>query len=291
MWSDIAAEVSEKTGKNCRLGHPVSVSGGCINQAWRVPSSAGELFIKVNQASKLAMFEAEEAGLRELQQCRLLNIPVPICSGVADEHSWLVMNDLELGGSGNSIELGRGLAEMHGITAEKFGWLRENTIGSTRQINTLENDWLTFWREHRLRIQLEMAAVHGAGSQFIGLGESLLISLPDLLADHQPAPSLLHGDLWSGNYAWTLQGKPAIFDPAVYYGDRETDLAMTKLFGGFGKDFYAAYEERLPLSTGYALRKNLYNLYHVLNHFNLFGGSYLSQARAMMQRLLSEVKG
>jgi fructosamine-3-kinase len=290
MWSDIAAAIGEKNGKSCRFGQPFSVSGGCINRAWRVSSSIGDLFIKVNQASRLAMFEAEETGLQELRQCHSLCIPEPICSGVSGDFSWLVMNDLYLGGSGNPRDLGRGLAELHSIKAKSFGWCRENTIGSSRQINTPENDWIIFWRDHRLGIQLEMAAAHGAGSQLMGLSEHLLVSLPDLLADHQPLPSLLHGDLWSGNYAWTLQGMPAIFDPAVYYGDRETDLAMTELFGGFDKDFYAAYNELLPLSTGYALRKNLYNLYHILNHFNLFGGGYLSQAQGMMQALLSEVK-
>jgi fructosamine-3-kinase len=178
---------------------------------------------------------------------------------------------------------------MHRVTQARFGWVQDNTIGSTPQINTPEEDWIVFWREHRLRFQLHLATRHGHGGRLRERGERLLDEFPRLFAEYQPAASLLHGDLWSGNYAYTREGEPVIFDPAVYYGDREADLAMTELFGGFGREFYAAYREAYPLDEGYAVRKTLYNLYHVLNHLNLFGGGYLSQAQGMIDRLLSEL--
>ncbi len=149
---------------------------------------------------------------------------------------------------------------------------------------------MTFWREHRLGFQLELAVRHGAGSRIADAGSRLQEALPQLLEGHRPAASLLHGDLWSGNYSFTRAGEPVIFDPAVYYGDREADLAMTELFGGFSQRFYEAYREAWPLDAGYSVRKVLYNLYHVLNHFNLFGGGYLSQAQGMIDRLLSETR-
>jgi fructosamine-3-kinase len=236
------------------------------------------------------MFEAEASGLEELGQAQGLRVPQPVCVGVSANRAYLVMEDLELGGRGDPAALGRGLAALHRITAERFGWHRDNTIGSTPQRNRQEQDWLTFWREHRLGFQLQRAAANGAGARTLEAGQHLLEALPLLLDGHQPVASLLHGDLWSGNYSFTSAGEPAIFDPAVYYGDRETDLAMTELFGGFGQQFYAAYRDAWALDSGYPLRKVLYNLYHILNHFNLFGGGYLSQAQSMIDRLLSETR-
>jgi fructosamine-3-kinase len=166
----------------------------------------------------------------------------------------------------------------------------DNTIGSTPQKNTPRQDWVAFWREQRLGYQLQLAARQGHGGALQRQGEQLLEYLPDFFTDHRPQASLLHGDLWSGNYSIDSQGQPVIFDPAVYFGDREADLAMTELFGGFGAEFYAAYNSSWPLEPGYAVRKTLYNLYHILNHLNLFGGGYLSQAQRMIQHLLAEVR-
>lgn len=158
------------------------------------------------------------------------------------------------------------------------------------QINTWTRDWLGFWRVHRLEFQLQLAASHGHAGKLQRLGEELLSRLEVFFPGHTPQPSLLHGDLWGGNAAFTDAGEAVVLDPAVYYGDREADLAMTELFGGFGEDFYAAYREVWPLDPGYATRKTLYNLYHILNHANLFGGGYASQAELMMLRLLAEVR-
>jgi fructosamine-3-kinase len=177
---------------------------------------------------------------------------------------------------------------MHRVTGRSFGWRRDNTIGSTPQPNTPGNDWIAFWREQRLGFQLRLAERNGLSSALQAKGERLLERLEAFFRGYAPAPSLLHGDLWGGNHGYTVSGEPVVFDPAVYYGDREADLAMTELFGGFGAGFYAAYKEVWPLDSGYAVRKQLYNLYHVLNHANLFGGGYASQAEAMMERLLAE---
>src|SRR3569833_273739 len=170
----------------------------------------------------------------------------------------------------------------------RYGWHRDNTIGTTPQCNETSDDWVTFWRERRLRFQLQCAAARGCGAALWQKGERLLEKVDALLLGLVPAPSLLHGDLWSGNFAILESGVPGIFDPAVYYGDRETDLAMTELFGCYSREFYEAYHAHYPLADGYPLRKILYFLYHVLNHYNLFGGGYAGQAGRMIDRLLSE---
>ena len=148
--------------------------------------------------------------------------------------------------------------------------------------------WVQFWRERRLGYQLQLARANGHGGRFQVLGEKLLAKLDSFFSEANQAASLLHGDLWSGNYSFDSEGQPVLFDPAVYYGDRETDIAMTELFGGFPAAFYAAYRESYPIDPGYDVRKNLYNLYHILNHLNLFGGGYRSQAEQMMGSLLAE---
>jgi fructosamine-3-kinase len=290
IWDDIEQSLAAELGTAVHLKLPDSVGGGCINQAFRVESNQGPFFVKVNAADSLEMFAAEAEGLEELQQAESLRVPNPLAWGVADREAFLVLEYLELGGSGSHAALGEGLADLHRVTADRFGWYRDNTIGSTAQRNTQDDDWLSFWREQRLGFQLDLAVRKGAGRRLREQGDRLIEVLPALLAGHGAEASLLHGDLWSGNYAFTRAGEPAIFDPAVYYGDREADLAMTELFGGFGREFYAAYRHSWPLDAGYPVRKTLYNLYHVLNHFNLFGGGYLSQAQGMIDRLLSEVR-
>jgi protein-ribulosamine 3-kinase len=289
LWQAIGTNLAEVTGKPGAATPLGEVGGGCINRAMRVGHGERTYFVKFNDAAHADMFEAEARGLRELRDARSLRVPEPLCWGIDSGSAWLVLEDLALGGSGDPTALGEGLAAMHRVTRDRFGWVRDNTIGSTAQINTPEADWVTFWREHRLRFQLELAARHGYGGQLRERGERLLEELPPLFATYTPQASLLHGDLWSGNYAWTRDGEPVIFDPAVYYGDREADLAMTELFGGFDRRFYAAYREAYPLDEGYAVRKTLYNLYHVLNHLNLFGGGYHSQAQGMVDRLLAEL--
>lgn len=235
------------------------------------------------------MFEAEFLGLQALAAADAIRVPLPLCTGSADGQSYIVMEYIPLGGSGSNARAGEQLAELHRHQADAFGWQRANTIGSTRQTNDWTAAWIDFWREHRLGFQLQEAARNGLGNNLQQLGEKLLEVFP-VLMDHDPLPSLLHGDLWGGNLSFDNAGSPVIYDPATYYGDREAEIAMTELFGGFGGGFYDAYNAVWPLDAGYAMRKAFYNLYHILNHANMFGGGYVQQAQQMMERLLAELE-
>jgi fructosamine-3-kinase len=213
-----------------------------------------------------------------------IQVPHPLCWGIASDQSYLVLEWIDLGRASNWPEMGRQLAVLHRAAHLRgFGWHRDNTIGETPQVNSWTQNWADFFAEYRIGYQLRLAAQKGA---HFAQAEALLRAIPKVLAEHDPEPSLLHGDLWSGNAAFDAAGAPVIFDPATYYGDREVDLAMTGLFGGFPKAFYEGYQAAWPLKAGYQERKVLYNLYHVLNHFNLFGGSYANQAEQMMEQVV-----
>jgi len=287
----ISEAISRATGQPFRASSRQGTGGGCINATEVLEDHGRRFFVKVNEARRLDMFEAETAGLEEIRASDSVRVPEPVARGTAAGQAFLVLEYLDLGGGNRSSEsrLGHQLAAMHRHTQSHYGWRLDNTIGSTPQINTAEQDWITFYREHRLCYQMELAAGQGGG-QLLTRGEPLLERLPEFFRTYQPVASLLHGDLWGGNHGALRDGTPVIFDPAVYYGDREADLAMTELFGGFGSDFYAAYNDAWPLDDGYRTRKHLYNLYHVLNHFNLFGGGYASQAERLIQQLLSDVR-
>ncbi|MBI2313626.1 MAG: fructosamine kinase family protein [Betaproteobacteria bacterium] len=292
LWDDVAERIAAATGKPFKEKKCAAVGGGCINVAHRLEGEAGVFFVKTNEAEKAAMFEAEAAGLDEILASRTLRAPRPVAHGVSGDTAWLALEYIEMGSGGQGAlrTLGKQLAGLHRVTREEFGWDRDNTIGSTPQVNTKEKDWVSFYRSHRLEFQLRLAAAQGHRGEFQRKADRLLSDLEVFFASYRPAASLLHGDLWGGNYGFDAGGNPVVFDPAVYYGDREADLAMTELFGGFGADFYAAYREAHPLDGGYAVRRHLYNLYHVLNHLNLFGGGYRSQAEAMIERLLAEIR-
>jgi fructosamine-3-kinase len=285
----VEAAIGRATGKPFRVGTVRPAGGGCINQAWIVDGPAGRYFVKTNHARFGDMFAAEAEGLLALEAAKAVRVPHPVAQGVSHDEAFLVLEYLELKGRGDARALGRRLARQHRVTAPQFGWNRDNTIGSTPQPSAWTDDWIGFFRQHRLGFQLRLAADNGLGGNIQALGESLLLRLEGFFPGHRPAPSLLHGDLWGGNAAYDLAGEPVIFDPAVYFGDREADLAMTELFGGFDRDFHVAYAEAWPLDAGYETRKTLYNLYHILNHANLFGGGYVGQAASMMARLLAEV--
>lgn len=288
VWADIATQISRAIGQTFRAEQTRSIGGGCINQAYKVSDSQITYFVKLNQASKLTMFEAELAGLKEMYNSQTIRVPQPVCCGLAGANSYIAMEWLDLGRSSSAwATMGQNLAAMHRTSSDLgFGWHCANTIGETHQPNDWQESWLIFWREQRLGYQFRLAK-RRSGS--FPQQEVLLAALPELLAGHDPIPSLVHGDLWSGNAAITTAGEPVIFDPATYYGDREVDLAMTELFGSFPNSFYDAYEAAYPLSDGYSTRKILYNLYHILNHFNLFGGGYAAQANQMIQQLLAKV--
>ncbi len=291
-WRIISEHITLATGQafNVMSAHPLA--GGDINSAYRLQGEGQAYFIKLNHANLASMFAAEFAGLHELANTQTLRVPLPIVHGTAQSHSFLVLEHIAFAAASPQSErlLGQQLALLHQQPQAYFGWHSDNTIGRTPQINARCADWPAFWRGQRLKIQLELAARQGYKGALQTLGEQLCDDLAALFANYQPQPSLVHGDLWAGNAAADRQGRPVIFDPACYYGDRETDLAMTELFGGFSADFYAAYQAVWPLDGGYGVRKTLYNLYHLLNHLNLFGRSYLRQAENAMAKLLAELR-
>ena len=282
--------VIRDTGDDVHESCWTNLGGTPLNGTWRLDAPVRCLFVKTNAAARLPMLEAEADGLAELGRAGAIRVPAPVACGRAGDVAFLALEWLELGRGGRDAAFGRALAALHRVRAPAFGWHRDNTIGTTPQDNTRSDDWIAFFRDRRIAPQLALAARNGHDGRLRHDGEALLAAIPALLAGHAPPPSLLHGDLWSGNAARLASGEPAMFDPAVYFGDRETDLAMTELFGGFGADFYAAYRAEWPLADGYAYRRTLYNLYHVLNHFNLFGGGYGAQALAMIAELLAHVR-
>jgi fructosamine-3-kinase len=285
------------------LRHRSAVAGGCIHSAWRLELDDGSLlFAKTTRASALPLLEAEADGLAALalaaEGCGL-RLPRPRLMGHCGDQAVLVLDwlDLEAAASPRGWELlGRGLARLHrrsfaGACAEgdrcdgAYGWPRDNVIGSTPQANGWLADWGAFFRRRRLEPQLALLA--GKGVHLRG-SDALLEQVEGWLADHRPEAVLVHGDLWSGNAALTACGSGALFDPAVHRADREVDLAMAQLFGGFPESFFEGYDQEWPLPQGHRARVRLYNLYHLLNHANLFGGGYASQAQASLQALLAE---
>ena len=289
-FADIARAIEQHSGARCAAAPAERVSGGSINECYRWPAQPAPLFVKVAAAAAADMFAAEAAGLAELARARALRVPRVVGAGCSDTAAFLALEWITAGAAGADSErrLGAGLAALHAVTAPRFGWSRDNTIGRTPQANGWADSWTEFVRERRLRPQLRLAEARGFAGLLADAGERLLEAVPALLGAHAPAASLLHGDLWGGNWFAAAGGEPVVFDPAVYYGDRETDLAMTQLFGGFGRDFYRAYQAVAPLAPGAAVRAELYKLYHVLNHANLFGGGYARQARTMIDGLLAQ---
>ena len=251
-----------------------------IRRCFRATLDGAPRFVKVNEARFADAFDAEREGLQALRDAGV-RVPQVLEQGVQGGEARLVLEFLELKAQGDWAALGRMLAGLHRHAGPRFGWPRDNYIGATPQRNGWRDEWAAFFTECRLAPQLELARANGYA---IDIGKAL-----DALRGHRPQPSLLHGDLWRGNAGFTPEGAPVLFDPAVYYGDREADLAMTELFGGFPEMFYQAYEASYPLDPAYERRKPLYNLYHLLNHLNLFGGGYLEQVRSTLGLLLRAI--
>lgn len=284
MWQEIAREITQATKTPFEITDTRSVSGGCINQGYQILGNGNSYFVKLNQASQVEMFHAEALGLKQMSQTKTITIPQPICWGVVGNSSYIVLEWLNLSRGNNWLEMGRQLAMMHQQgTADKFGWEINNTIGSTPQINIWMDNWADFFAEQRIGYQLRLA--HTKGGNFPDT-DRVVTAVRKRLTHRQPTASIVHGDLWSGNADFTADGQPVIFDPAIYYSDREVDIAMTELFGGFPNSFYQGYNQQWQLDSGYQKRKTIYNLYHILNHFNLFGGGYASQAKRMIQQII-----
>jgi len=233
------------------------------------------------------MFEAEADGLRELKSAKAIRVPEILSCGIENGECFIELERFTFDRPTAETErqFGEQLAALHRHATNRFGWFRDNTIGPTPQVNTWSDDWVGFFREQRLEFQLNLAVANGYGADVNAPGQKLSAELADLFIGYEPDASLLHGDLWGGNWG-SVSGEPVIFDPAVYYGDRESDIAMTMLFGGFGKAFYEAYEKSWPMAPGHEQRLKLYQLYHVLNHLNLFGRSYLGRTKELLRELI-----
>jgi len=264
------------------------VSGGDINRAFRIRTPYRSVFVKVNSDAPPHMFERESDGLATLRAADTLRVPQVIGSGETATETFLVLEWIDSGSPRPSFatQFGESLAELHRHSSERFGLDRDNFIGSLPQSNTRTSSWLDFFRDQRLGAQLDIARRTGAlPAQILHRADKLLERLDRRLPERS-TPSLLHGDLWGGNYMIGSNGEPVLIDPAVYYGDREIEIAFTQLFGGFGSSFYEAYRASWPLPDGYPERRDLYNLYPLLVHANLFGGGYVSRVDAVVRRYM-----
>lgn len=294
---DAALRRAIEEGLAVREGGPASVigsrgvGGGCIHRAEFVELDDGRrLFVKSNAQASQGMFESEAAGLVALAELATLRVPRDAWVGEGGGVRFLAMEAIDEGrpGGGFSSAFGAGLAELHRAgMGDRFGFQIDNYIGATPQINTWDDDWVSFFRRHRLGFQLDLARRGGASDRTLDeLGDRLLDRLGEWLDLPDEPPCLIHGDLWGGNYLVDTDGRAVLVDPAVYYAHREAELAMTRLFGGFDSDFYAAYEEAWPLPPGTRERQQIYSLYHLLNHLNLFGSGYRGQCIETLRTLV-----
>jgi len=278
----LESAITQATGRAFRLKNVAPVPGGCISQNLRVEDEHARFFVKMG-AGAGKQFAAEADGLAALAQCRALRVPEMITLGQAPDADFLVLEWLDLAEEGSDARLGEALAALHTLRYPRYGWAQDNFLGRSLQQNAWDDHWPRFYAERRLRPQLDAAAAKGA-PWLKDEAEPLLAGLDRHFVGANAPAALLHGDLWSGNRGF-VAGQPALFDPAVHAGDPECDLAMAALFGGFSADFYAAHAAAHPPRPGWAERRALYQLYHVLNHFNLFGGGYGREALSMIRRL------
>ncbi|XP_042480470.1 protein-ribulosamine 3-kinase, chloroplastic [Macadamia integrifolia] len=280
-------------GKATEIKRISPIGGGCINLATRYDTDAGSFFVKTNRSIGPSMFEGEALGLRAMYETKTIRVPQPFKVGALPQGgSYIIMEFVEFGSSrGEQSLLGRKLAEMHkaGKPAEGFGFPVENTIGSTPQINTWSSDWIEFYAEHRLGYQLKLARKQYGDSTILEKGQRLMKNMGQLFEGVVIEPCLLHGDLWSGNISSDKNGEPVILDPACYYGHNEAEFGMSWC-AGFGASFYNSYFEVMPKQPGFEKRRDLYMLYHYLNHYNLFGSGYRSSAMSIIDDYLRILK-
>jgi protein-ribulosamine 3-kinase len=289
LQSRIEAAISSSTNQAAQFADSQTAHGGCINDSRIVTLKDGrQYFIKSHPSAITTpgIFETEYEALLLLSEPGVIHIPEPTAYG----DDFIVMERFNEGTPADDWQeqMGRSLAELHKATQrEQFGFTRDNYLGTSMQINTWRDNWLIFWREQRLGWQLKLfSSKTDKGDPLLVSGEKLMLQLDSLLGDIDEPAVLLHGDLWSGNAAANEQGKPVIFDPASYYGHREAEIGMMRLFGGFGTRCEAAYAEIWPLQEGSEQRISLYRLYHELNHLNLFGRSYYHACLSTINSLI-----
>lgn len=289
--------LSQLLGSDFRRAGVRPSGAGCINETYEIYGQGiDSVFVKVGSANQLDMYEKEARGLELLRQCEAIRVPTVYGSAVLDKSAILALEFIALSPvrSAQEARFGAALAQLHSIRGQGFGLGYNNYIGRTHQINDWAAhdrtaQWWPFYVERRLLPQCKLAQMKGMRAELIRQLERLMERIPERLLDHAPQPVLVHGDLWSGNMAVDQSGMPTLFDPAVYFGDAETDLAMIRMFGSPGAGFFAAYHSILPQKEGHELRRNLYDLYHWLNHFNLFGVGYLGQVEVTLDTLINEL--
>ena len=279
IFSSIESILNEK------IVQSASVGGGCIADSRKIKTESGrEFFLKSGDTGN-RMFHCEANGLKELDKAQALRIPQVI----ATTDDFLLLEYISQGIRPNDFfeKLGQGLARLHRFQTEHFGFIEDNYIGATPQLNIPDSheaqDWTAFYFNKRVLFQYKLVERNGFASPRLKTGfMKLESSIDSILKGSEEPPCLLHGDLWGGNYMCDENGEAVLIDPAVYYGHREADLAMTKLFGGFSETFYESYHCEYPLPAGWEYRENIYKLYHVLNHLNLFGTGYLREAEQLL---------
>lgn len=287
LWQTLEAVISSHTQTDFTLVNKTSVAGGDVNESYKlIGQDGGEYFVKINAAHLADMFAKEAQGLDVLIKPSVIEVPKAIAYGEAQQYSFLVMPYISMGRRGKVEDFANALAKLHMTTHAEFGFAHDNYIGKTPQKNTWSKDWGAFFAEQRIGFQLAILERQGVSNRLIKRGRTLIPKLADYLNQHNPKPALVHGDLWSGNYSFVENGKPVIYDPACYFGCHEVDLAMLELFGNPGAAFFSAYQDVYLIAEGYELRKQAYNLYHILNHANFFAGSYVDQSQWMIDELL-----
>jgi len=281
----IKTRIEEKLGSKIKSFN--SLTGGCISDAYKVTTNNGSnFFLKFNPSTSNDMFIKEANGLKELAKANAIKIPEVL----SFDEDYILLEYIPTGHRKKNFfeEFGKSFAEMHRFTSESFGFFEDNYIGSNLQKNISDEkektSWVNFYFNKRILFQLQLAEKLGNSTDALRKGISKLeIKIEEIMGETKAESSLLHGDLWGGNYMVDENGNAVLIDPAVYYGHREADLGMTKLFGGFSSEFYRSYNETFPLEDGHEYRENIYKLYHVLNHLNLFGGGYYSQAISLIK--------
>ncbi|WP_417070321.1 fructosamine kinase family protein [Niveibacterium terrae] len=288
----IEALIRAQTGSAFRIETATAQPGSSVAAQWRIEGAGSRFFVKTAEASRAPLFTAECNGLAALAANGAFRVPQALGCGEDQTHAFLVLEHLDLVKltTEHAQQAGEALAELHRDEGEHYGWPSDNFLGSCAQSNSETEHWPLFFAEHRLKPQLEWARASGFRGELQQMGERICEKIGAFFLEYRPRAALLHGELWSGNIAMLADGTPVAFDPAVYRGDRETDLAMSELFGGLPEGFYAAYRRAAPLNAGYETRKTLYNLYPILKQLNLRGSGYLRQAEWMARTLVDHLR-